>query len=100
MGGNLATFSVARRMPWAASRVTTVKEDSAYCLFGLFGVNMPMLYGEGERAFIRLQEEIMKRSDDHSLFAWGSSSPGARGLLARSPDDFAGCADIVATGKR
>lgn len=27
---------------------------------GIFGVNMPLLYGEGDRAFIRLQEEILK----------------------------------------
>jgi len=32
---------------------------------------MPLLYGEGERAFVRLQEEIMKTSNDQSLFAWG-----------------------------
>ena len=99
-GGNLAAFSVAQRMSWAARRTTTIKEDMAYCLFGLFGVNMPMLYGEGERAFIRLQEEIMTRSDDHSLFAWSSSSPRARGLLARSPADFEDCADIVVAGER
>ncbi|KFY19920.1 hypothetical protein V491_04120 [Pseudogymnoascus sp. VKM F-3775] len=61
---------------------------------------MPMLYGEGERAFIRLQEEIMKHSADHSLFAWSSKKPCARGLLARSPADFAGCADIVMTRER
>ena len=99
-GGNLAAFSIARRMSWAAGRKTTVPEDAAYCLFGLFAVNMPMLYGEGERAFVRLQEEIMKHSADHSLFAWSSNEPCARGLLARSPADFAGCADIVVTRER
>lgn len=32
---------------------------------------MPLLYGEGElRAFGRLQEEIMRRTEDHSIFAW------------------------------
>lgn len=99
-GMNLAVFSIARRMSWAAGRETTVPEDAAYCLFGLFSVNMPMLYGEGERAFIRLQEEIMKHSADHSLFAWSSKEPCARGLLARSPADFAGCGDIVVTRER
>ncbi|KAM4055898.1 hypothetical protein HRG_002824 [Hirsutella rhossiliensis] len=62
--------SVATRMSWAAGRQTTRTEDAAYCLLGVFGVNMPMLYGEGEGAFARLQEEIMKKHDDHSLFAW------------------------------
>jgi hypothetical protein len=32
---------------------------------------MPLLYGEGDRAFIRLQEEIIRISNDHSIFAWG-----------------------------
>ncbi|KAF2264191.1 HET-domain-containing protein, partial [Lojkania enalia] len=68
--GNLEGVSVARRMSWAANRVTTRTEDLAYCLMGIFDVNMPLLYGEGEKAFVRLQEEIMKDSDDQSLFAW------------------------------
>ncbi|KAK6703642.1 hypothetical protein SNK04_013572 [Fusarium graminearum] len=48
----LDTTSIAQRMSWAADRVTTRKEDSAYSLMGLFGINMPLLYGEGEKAFI------------------------------------------------
>jgi hypothetical protein len=78
-------------MSWASERKTTRTEDIAYCLLGIFGVNMALLYGEGERAFIRLQEEIMKASDDHSLFAWiaKSSDPRtSRGLLATSPEEF------------
>ncbi|KAL1838932.1 hypothetical protein VTJ49DRAFT_2063 [Mycothermus thermophilus] len=66
------TASVAQRMSWAAHRSTTRPEDIAYSLMGLFDVNMPVLYGEGENAFLRLQEEIIKRSDDHSIFAWGA----------------------------
>ncbi|PMD57602.1 HET-domain-containing protein, partial [Hyaloscypha bicolor E] len=62
--------SLARKMSWAAGRETTREEDIAYCLLGLFEVNMPLLYGEGARAFIRLQEEIIKETDDQSLFAW------------------------------
>ncbi|EXJ53482.1 uncharacterized protein A1O5_13258 [Cladophialophora psammophila CBS 110553] len=65
---NLAESSVAQRMSWAASRVTTRAEDGAYCLLGLFGANMSLLYGEGQRAFFRLQEEIIKYNDDHSIF--------------------------------
>ena len=38
---------------------------------GAFGIFMPTLYGEGRHAYRRLQEEIMRRSDDPSLFAWG-----------------------------
>lgn len=63
--------SVAERMSWASSRSTTRVEDKAYSLLGLFDVNMPLLYGEGSKAFIRLQEEILKTSTDQSIFAWG-----------------------------
>jgi hypothetical protein len=62
--------SIAKRMSWAAERQTKREEDLAYCLMGLFSVNMSMLYGEGTRAFTRLQEEIMKISDDQSIFTW------------------------------
>lgn len=31
---------------------------------------MPLLYGEGTKAFQRLQTEIIKTSDDESIFAW------------------------------
>ncbi len=63
--------SIANRMSWAANRDATRAEDIAYSLFGIFDVHMPLLYGEGlPKAFRRLQEEIMKYLDDHTLFAW------------------------------
>ncbi|RYP64751.1 hypothetical protein DL769_006556 [Monosporascus sp. CRB-8-3] len=88
------TASIAQRMSWASPRKTTRPEDVAYCLMGLFNVNMPLLYGEGEKAFIRLQEEIVKVSDDHTIFAW-TSSPSSSGLLATSPAAFSACFDMV-----
>ena len=66
----LDDFSVACRMSWAAKRTTTRVEDMAYCLMGIFLINMPTMYGEEGRAFVRLQEEIMKQSVDSSLFVW------------------------------
>ncbi|THU76740.1 hypothetical protein K435DRAFT_878786 [Dendrothele bispora CBS 962.96] len=79
-------------MSWASSRKTTRPEDMAYCLMGIFGVNMPPIYGEGEaKAFMRLQQEIIKWSDDHSIFAWVAPSEDhkeTRGLFARSPSEF------------
>ncbi|KAI0869721.1 heterokaryon incompatibility protein-domain-containing protein [Hypoxylon argillaceum] len=66
--------SIAVRMHWASKRRTTRVEDMAYCLFGLFNINLPLLYGEGKAAFQRLQEEIMKVSIDQSIFAWSSES--------------------------
>ncbi|KAH8647042.1 heterokaryon incompatibility protein-domain-containing protein [Tricladium varicosporioides] len=99
-GGDPRRFSIAKRMSWAANRITTRVEDIGYSLLGIFGVNMPMLYGEGEGAFIRLQEEIMKHSDDHSLFAWESVEKGYRGLLSKSPADFRDCRNIVTASFR
>jgi hypothetical protein len=92
-GGDPSSCSVAQRMSWASERMTTRIEDTAYCLLGLFDVNMPMMYGEGERAFLRLQEEIMKITEDYSLFCWSSVSDDApsfvtRSLLARSLANF------------
>ncbi|KAH6623451.1 heterokaryon incompatibility protein-domain-containing protein [Chaetomium tenue] len=92
----LRVFSVAQKMSWAAKRRTTRLEDEAYCLLGLFDVNMPMLYGEGDRAFFRLQQEILKVSDDQSILAFDHRSGyGGRGfpeegitLLADSPKYF------------
>ncbi|KAF2446873.1 ankyrin, partial [Karstenula rhodostoma CBS 690.94] len=91
---DLERISIAQRMSWAAKRETKRLEDRAYCLIGIFGINMPLLYGEGERAFLRLQEEIMKISDDHSLFAWRSSD-NRGGLLATSAASFMGSHKIV-----
>lgn len=93
----LASFSVAQRMSWAVGRQTTLPEDRAYSLFGIFDISMSPVYGEGHRAFIRLQEEIIRVSDDSSLFAWRSNSKDIchRGLLADSPDAFAGCAEVI-----
>ncbi|KAI0329668.1 HET-domain-containing protein [Cubamyces sp. BRFM 1775] len=73
---SLYDFSVACRMSWAASRKTTRKEDEAYSLLGILGVNMPIIYGEGSLAFIRLQEEILKHIPDQTIFTWGSSLGG------------------------
>jgi len=94
----VSRVSVAKRMSWAASRETTRIEDVAYSLLGIFDVNMPLLYGEGEKAFIRLQEEILKESDDQSLFAW--NPPGRYdvynlGILATHPKCFIGSGSII-----
>ncbi|KAI9867970.1 MAG: hypothetical protein M1813_007792 [Trichoglossum hirsutum] len=93
-GGDLECASVAQRMSWASNRETKRVEDLAYCLIGIFGINMPMLYGEGERAFIRLQEEITKVSDDYSLFAW-KSLENYNGLLATSLAAFSNSREII-----
>lgn len=62
-GNPLTQFSAENRMLWAVARTAKRKEDEAYCLLGIFDVYMPLIYGEGkENAFIRLKEQISKRS--------------------------------------
>ena len=84
---------VAQIMSWAANRTTTRVEDRAYSLMGLLGVNMPMLYGEGKKAFHRLQLEIIRTTNDQSIFAWGWNGQGVRpgNILADDPSVFHYC---------
>jgi hypothetical protein len=58
-GTPLSQFEVDERLKWAETRQTTRAEDWAYCLLGIFGVFMPLIYGEGrENAIRRLRKEI------------------------------------------
>ncbi|WPG98849.1 Hypothetical protein R9X50_00164700 [Acrodontium crateriforme] len=96
----LRECSVAQRMSWAANRETTRIEDRAYSLLGIFDVNMPMLYGEGHKSFLRLQEEIIKTLDDYSIFVWRGLQEGFPGLFASSPKAFIGSANVRNTRDR
>lgn len=87
-------YSIAQRMSWASRRNTTRIEDIAYSLLGIFDVNMPLLYGEGMRAFVRLQENIIQNSDDETIFAWSGVGVDGAGLLASSPAQFADARSI------
>ena len=91
----IRSYSIADRMSWASRRSTTRPEDIAYCLLGIFDVNMPLLYGEGqERAFYRLQQEILRTSSDQTIFVWsnhlsgGGLSSSIDNALASSPSCF------------
>lgn len=86
----------ATKMSWAALRETTRVEDTAYSLLGLFDINMPLLYGEGSKAFMRLQHEILQTQElDESMFAWTDAKTYQCGLLARSPAAFALSGNII-----
>ncbi|EXK75585.1 hypothetical protein FOQG_19648 [Fusarium oxysporum f. sp. raphani 54005] len=87
-GAYLMSIRRGRLFSWAASRQTTRCEDRAYSLLGIFVVNMPLLYGERDRAFYRLQEEIIKVNEDVSLLAWNCTEADdefAPNGLAKSP---------------
>ncbi|KAI1124124.1 HET-domain-containing protein [Nemania abortiva] len=97
-GGPLDQVLVGRRMSWAANRRTRRVEDMAYCLLGIFDINMPLLYGEGDKAFTRLQEEIIRSSNDLSIFAWTAAlndKRSFRSLWASSPNEFRSCQFLV-----
>ena len=85
---------VAQIMSWAANRTTTRVEDRAYSLMGLLEVNMPMLYGEGEKAFHRLQLEIIRSSNDQSIFVWDLGGECTGSILANDPKCFKHCSQM------
>ncbi|KAK1700879.1 heterokaryon incompatibility protein-domain-containing protein [Colletotrichum godetiae] len=99
----LEEASVAQRMSWASNRKTKRVEDIAYSLLGIFGVSMVLMYGEGDHAFIRLQESIIDKTPDDSILAWGFKVRSSRnmlrhkvgGILAPSITAFAGCGKIT-----
>jgi hypothetical protein len=88
-------YCVAQKMSWAAGRHTTCIEDRAYSLLGLFRINMPLLYGEGTKAFQRLQLEVLQKYPDESVFAWSPEVKDPHLILATSPDSFASCRDLT-----
>jgi hypothetical protein len=90
----LTAFTVAEKMSWAAKRTTTRVEDSAYSLIGIFDINMPLLYGEGNKAFQRLQRQIIETTEDYTIFAWEpmwgiwGPAPESASFLAVEPMNF------------
>ncbi|KAF3046125.1 hypothetical protein E8E12_011245 [Didymella heteroderae] len=87
----LQEASIGTVFGWASKRETKRPEDVAYCLLGFFRVNMPLLYGEGTRAFYRLQLELLRQTEDHTIFAWNPQEGEiyeTMGVLAPSPKQF------------
>ncbi len=102
ISGDVAKYCAAAVLAWAAHRETTRIEDSAYSLLGLLDLNMPLLYGEGSRAFQRLQEEILASRHDESILAAGYGCLGHRPLhdrpiFARSMSEFQHCGNFRMT---
>ncbi|KAI1150620.1 heterokaryon incompatibility protein-domain-containing protein [Nemania diffusa] len=58
-GRDLSNFSFEERMSWMRNRQTKEEEDIVYSLLGIFGVFLPLIYGEGKvHAHKRLRAEI------------------------------------------
>lgn len=79
------TNRVPEKMLWASKRRTTRVEDIAYCLIGIFDVSLMIAYGEGNRAFFRLMEEIMKRYDKWDVFLWSGKCSHYNAALPYDP---------------
>ncbi|KAI1263511.1 hypothetical protein F5Y18DRAFT_429203 [Xylariaceae sp. FL1019] len=94
VANQLRGYSVSNKMTWAAGRDTTRKEDIAYCLLGVFDVNMPLLYGEGRKAFFRLLEKISKENADQTLLCFHRDPFYEGRFRATSPDCYATKFDI------
>ncbi|SCO30830.1 related to beta transducin-like protein [Fusarium fujikuroi] len=97
---DFVSCSTAMRFSWASGRETTVEEDESYSLLSLFGISLPLIYGEGGRqAFNRLQRQLIHVYHDDSVFAWKSSQPDPKpgiGILARSVKDFWNASKVTA----
>jgi hypothetical protein len=63
-GAPLSQSSTDERFRWRQLRHTKLKEDAAYCLSGIFDVDIAPVYGEGtEEAFRRLHDKIRSREE-------------------------------------
>jgi len=64
------------KLQWASTRTTTLQEDVAYSLFGVFGVRLHVDYTEKKQnALGRLLQEIIAQSGDITALDWvGKSS--------------------------
>ncbi|KAI3318437.1 heterokaryon incompatibility protein-domain-containing protein [Xylariaceae sp. AK1471] len=95
----LAAIPICQKMSWASGRETRRLEDMAYCLLGIFGVHMPLIYGEGSKAFIRLQRKIIESTNDLTILAWKTEDQPHPwdhfSVLAQSPKSFSNSKDIV-----
>ena len=100
--GDWSEQSVACKMSWFAHRHTSRIEDMAYSMLGIFGINMPLIYGEAWQSFRRLQIEILNSTNDESIFAWSplawtgyDYASLSTSMLAPHPRFFRDCGKIT-----
>ena len=58
----------------ASGRETTLVEDAAYSLLGIFSTSLPVVYGKGDKALGRLLAQLLTSSGDTNILAWTGSS--------------------------
>lgn len=74
---------VREKLYLASRRETTLVEDAAYSLFGIFNVAIPIMYGEGNRAVGRFLEHVLTGSGDVTVLAWTGASGDYNSCLPR-----------------
>ncbi|KAF8415522.1 hypothetical protein L210DRAFT_3431234, partial [Boletus edulis BED1] len=63
--------SIREKLRLASTRHTTLVEDAAYSLLGIFSVaGLPAIYGEGEGSLGRLLAHVLAGSGDVSILGW------------------------------
>ncbi|KAH6983457.1 hypothetical protein BKA56DRAFT_615432 [Ilyonectria sp. MPI-CAGE-AT-0026] len=95
--GELPSASAAQKMSLAGERQTTRPEDIGYYLLGIFNISMSMRYGEGEKAVIRLQREILEEYYDLHICMgrfYCAKIRSDNGVLASHPRFFKNCSDF------
>ena len=65
---------IREKLYLASTRRTTLVEDVAYSLFGIFSMSLPVVYGEGDQALGRVLAQVLTSSGDTSILAWTGRS--------------------------
>ena len=66
--------NIREKLCLASTRQTTLIEDAAYSLLGMFSMSMPIVYGEGDHALGRLLAQLLTSSGDTNILAWTGKS--------------------------
>lgn len=59
--GDCHSLSCSHKFYWASKRETTRVEDLAYCLLGIFDINMPLIYARARRPSFVCRKRSSKR---------------------------------------
>ena len=65
---------IREKLCLASTRRTTLVEDAAYSLLGIFSMSLPVVYGEGDQALGRLLAQLLTSSGDTGILAWTGRS--------------------------
>jgi hypothetical protein len=65
---------IREKLCLASRRETTLVEDAAYSLLGIFSISLPVVYGEGDQALGRLLGQLLTSSGETSILAWTGKS--------------------------